>query len=140
MSSVILTICLLGLSANALANKPSKYRQECALTSSEYKKRLPSSITTVWCARDNRKDFGEMGPDVIHAMIVAAFYEKHMDKRVAAMNMLEKYNCANKEECEEFHHLLDWGIKSGHPAMYSKSLASRADVLRKETSKKLETL
>lgn len=124
----------------AYSSDQSKYRQECALTSQEFKAKLPENYTTVWCANDKRKDFGEMGSDVIHAMAVAAFREKRMDRRVAAINLLEKYECKDKVECKEFHHLLDWGIKSGHPAKYNKALAKRAEVLREKVSKKLEAL
>jgi hypothetical protein len=130
------------LNKNGIAAEPetklSKYRQECALTSKEFKGNLPSSFTTVWCADDKRKDFGKMGADVVHAMAVAAFYEKRMDRRVAAMNMLEKYDCESKENCKEFHYLLDWGIKSGHPRRYNKDLATRANDLRERVSKRLQ--
>lgn len=124
----------------AYATEPSKYRMECALTSKEFKGNLPSNFTTVWCADDKRKDFGLMDSDVVHAMAVATFYEKRMDRRMAALNRLETYECKDKAECKEFHYLLDWGIKSGHPARYNKTLANRAEVLRAKISKKLETL
>lgn len=91
----------------AQASTQSKYRQECALTSSSFKGNLPLGFTTVWCANDKRKDFGKMGPDVVHAMAVAAFYEKNLDRRMAALNLLETYECANLAECKEFHNLLD---------------------------------
>lgn len=103
------------LSLSIYASSHSKYRQDCALTSREFKKRLPDTFTTVWCADDKRKDFGVMGDDVIHAMAVAAFYDKRMDRRLAGMTMLERYECADHAGCKEFHYLLDWGIKSGHP-------------------------
>ncbi len=119
------------------AENHSKYRQECALTSSKLKGNLPSTVISVWCADDKRKDFGEMGPDVIHAITVAAFFEKRMDRRIAAMNLLEAYHCENEEECKEFHYLLDWGIKSGHPGRYSKSIAKRAEILREKISSML---
>lgn len=125
------------ISTDAFSVEHSKYRQECALTSKEFKNKLPSSLTSVWCANDKRYDFGEMGQDVVHAMAVAAFYEKHMEKRIAAMNMLKKYECQSVEQCKEFHHLLDWGIKSGHPERYDKNLAKVANVLREKVSKKL---
>jgi hypothetical protein len=131
--------CLLFLSLVAVASPQSKYRQECALTSKEFVNNLPSGFTTVWCANDKRKDFGPMGPDVVHAMVVAAFYEKRMDHRVAAMNLLEQYECANLEQCKEFHYLLDWGIKSGRPQRYNRDLARRGEVLRKKVATKISS-
>lgn len=124
----------------AYSGDHSKYRQECALTSKEFKISLPSNFTSVWCANDKRKDFGKMGPDVVHAMAVAAFYEKRMDRRLAALNLLESYDCINLETCKELHYLLDWGIKSGHPANYSKTLSVRANALRDKVASKLESL
>lgn len=138
MNVAVLILAILILTYNVCANSHSKYRQECALTSNDFKGNLPSNFTTVWCADDKRKDFGEMGPDVIHAITVAAFYEKRMDRRLAAMTMLERYNCADIDQCKEFHHLLDWGIKSGHPARYSQSLANRANALREKVTEKLK--
>ena len=122
----------------ASASALSKYRQECALTSQEFKGNLPSAVTSVWCADDKRNDFGKMGADVVHAMVVAAFYEKRMDRRVAAMAMLERYECETKELCKEFHYLLDWGIKSGHPQRTSKTLAQRANRLRDQVALKIK--
>lgn len=142
MNKAISTLVLVLLAGSFFANATpeSKYRQECALTSKEFRKNLPSGFTTVWCAEDKRKDFGKMGPDVIHAIIVAAFYEKRMDRRISAMNLLESYDCSSLEDCKVFHHLLDWGIKSGHPARYNKSLAARASTLRDLVSAKLTKL
>lgn len=125
------------LSLSTYASSHSKYRQECALTSAEFKKRLPNTFTTVWCADDKRKDFGVMGADVIHAMAVAAFYDKRMDRRLAGMTMLERYECVDLAACKEFHHLLDWGIKSGHPHRYSKDLAKQAQALRDKVAQKI---
>ncbi len=137
MKTILLVIFLI-TSFAALASAHSKYRQECALTSQEFKGNLPSEVTSVWCADDKRKDFGAMGADVVHAMVVAAFYEKRMDRRVAAMTMLERYDCETKELCKEFHYLLDWGIKSGHPQRTSKTLARRANHLRDQVALKIK--
>jgi len=130
----------LGLIGPAGASEASKYRQECAHTSREFKQNLPSTFVSVWCADDKRYDFGGMGADVIHAMAVAAFYEKRMDRRMAAMNMLERYDCKTREDCKEFFRLLDWGIKSGHPRRYSRELANRAEKLREVVSQKLRSI
>lgn len=138
MSKAFVIVVLLMTSLAAYSAEHSKYRRECALISQEFKGNLPSAFTTVWCADDKRADFGEMGEDVVHAMAVAAFYEKRIDRREAAMNLLEKYECAEKDQCKEFHHLLDWGIKSGHPERYNKPLAVRAHALRDKVTKKLE--
>lgn len=140
MKKNIIVITILWVSFFAQANAQSKYRQECALTSNGFKGNLPSSFTTVWCADDKRKDFGKMGPDVIHAMAVAAFLEKRMDRRIAALNLLETYECTNQADCKEFHYLLDWGIKSSHPERYNKSLATRANALRVKVSARLTGL
>ena len=139
-NKIVVVFALIFFQANVYSNTASKYRQECAHTSREFKANLPSEFTTVWCADDKRKDFGDMGADVVHAMAVAAFHEKRMDRRMAGLIMLEKYDCKDKVECKEFHYLLDWGIKSGHPQRYNKSLADRAMALREKVSKKLETL
>lgn len=133
----LITLLIFSLSHMSAASDYSKYRQECALTSAEFKERLPDTFTTVWCADDKRKDFGVMGADVIHAMTVAAFYDKRMDRRLAGMTMLERYECADHAGCKEFHHLLDWGIKSGHPRRYSKDLARRAEALREKVAQKI---
>ncbi|MCC7406272.1 MAG: hypothetical protein IT288_17900 [Bdellovibrionales bacterium] len=133
-------ICLMAPLVLKAEERASKYRQECALTSQEFKGNLPSNFTSVWCANDKRRDFGEMGSDVVHAMAVAAFYEKRMDRRLAAMNLLESYTCKTREECKEFHHLLDWGIKSGHPRRYSAELADRANQLRVRIADKVKAL
>ncbi|WP_413289238.1 hypothetical protein [Bdellovibrio sp. HCB337] len=140
MKKITIALILFAGLIDAHADTQSKYRRECALTSNEYKGNLPSNFTDVWCADDKRKDFGAMGDDVIHAMAVAAFYEKRMDRRVSAMNLLEKYECETLEQCKEFHHLLDWGIKSGHPARYNKDLAVRANALREKVTTKLTEL
>lgn len=110
-------------------DRPSKGRMECALTSSEYKKNLPSGMVDVWCATTGLR-LGKMDYDILHAMIVATFYDKRMDRRMFAIDQLEKYECGSPEHCKEFHYLLDWGIKSGHPRRYSESLAERAENLR----------
>jgi hypothetical protein len=104
----------------------SKYRQECALTSKKFKDNLPSAFVEVPCADDRREDFGKVGADVIHAIAVAVFYEKRMDRRISAMNLIEKYECKTKADCEDFLYLIDWGNKSGHPGRYSKELGHRA--------------
>jgi hypothetical protein len=98
MVKVILVglICLMAPFVLKAEERASKYRQECALTSQECKGNLPSTVTSVWCANDQRRDFGKMGSDVVHAMAVAAFYEKRMDRRLAAMNMLESYECKTR--------------------------------------------
>lgn len=140
MIKSLLTVVIIFICSYAYSSDQSKYRQECALTSQEFKANLPSKFTSVWCANDKRKDFGDMDADVVHAMAVAAFHEKRMDRRIAGLNLLEKYECKDKVQCKEFHYLLDWGIKSGHPARYNKSLATRAEVLREKILKKLETL
>lgn len=114
-----------------------KFRQECALTSSKFKNNLPSGMVDVWCADDKSADLGAMGPDVVHAMVAAAFYDKRMDRRLAAMNLLETYTCPTAKDCKELLYLLEWGIKSGHPAKYSKDLANRATALREQTKLKL---
>lgn len=136
-TNVLLASLFVLLPVFSFASEPSKYRRECALTSQEFKGNLPSGFTTVWCANDKRQDFGEMGADVVHAITVAAFYESRMDRRLSAMNLLEKYDCKDKDQCKEFHYLLDWGIKSGHPARYNKDLAARANALREKVSAKL---
>jgi len=140
MKTITILLVLFAVLFDAHAEAPSKYRRECALTSKEFKGNLPSNFTDVWCANDKRNDFGAMGSDIVHAMAVAAFYEKRMDRRNSAMNLLEKYDCENLEQCKEFHHLLDWGIKSGHPARYNKDLAARASALREKVSAKLTAL
>jgi hypothetical protein len=121
------------------SSKHSEYRLQCGLASKEYVGNLPSKFVKVACFDDKRKDFGEMGHDVLHIVTVAAFYEERMVNRISAMNLLEKYNCKTKTECREFHQLLDWGIKSGHPQKYNKSLAKRANILRNKVSKKLSS-
>ncbi|MCB0419710.1 MAG: hypothetical protein KDD61_01865 [Bdellovibrionales bacterium] len=140
MRKLILGWILFSVSFCAFAEKHSKYRQECALTSQEIKENLPTKMITVWCANDARKDFGPMGPDVIHAIVAAAFFEKRMDRRVAAINLLEKYRCQKLDQCVEFYDLLDWGIKSGHPSSYSKTLAQRANSLRSQVEKQVANL
>lgn len=140
LNRIFLILIGFSLSFNAFSASPSKYRQECALTSQEFKKNLPSTFTTVWCADDKRQDFGSIGADVIHAMAVAAFFEKRMDRRIAAMNLLEKYKCRDLVECKEFHNLLDWGIKSSHPGRYSKDLSLRAESLRALVASEIEKL
>lgn len=95
-------------------------------------------MVDVWCADDKRADFGEMGPDVVHAMAVATFYDKRMDQRIAALNLLERYDCQTKADCEELLYLLDWGIKSGRPQIFSKDIARRANKLRDQTRIKLK--
>lgn len=110
--------------------QPSKYRQECALTSKTFKNNLPNESVDVWCADDRRKDFGEMGPDVVHAMVVALFYERRLDRRLSAMNMLEKYDCSTREDCIELNRLLDWGRKSSHIEKLNQDLSFRVKKLQ----------
>jgi hypothetical protein len=132
--------CLIGIQFQSVAAPmtPSKFRQDCALTSKKFKENLPKGYTDVWCADDSRKDLGEMGPDVMHAMTVAVFLEQRKDRRDAAMNLLEKYECTDLDQCKEFYQLLDWGIKSTTLDKFSKSLAARAEILRQNASVKIE--
>lgn len=125
---------------NEFLEKSSKYRQDCAALSESYKKNLPSVMVDVSCLDNTQKDLGLVGPDTIHAITVAAFYEKRADRRFAAMDLLEEYRCSGVSECEEFYNLLDWGIKSSHPEKHSKKLALRASLLRKRIYKKTSLL
>jgi hypothetical protein len=140
VKSFIIFFVIFGASFFSQASGQSKYRQECALTSNTFKDKLPSAFITVWCANDKRADFGKMGPDVVHAMAAAVFYEKRMDRRTAALNLLESYECSKKSDCIEFLYLLDWGIKSNQLAKYNKSLATRTGLLREKVSAKLKAL
>jgi hypothetical protein len=114
----------------------SKYRQECALTSKEFVKNLPNGNVDVWCADGGkRKDFGPMAFDVLHAMSVAAFFDKRLDRRQSAFEMLEAFECKNLSECKEFLYLLDWGIKSTH--LVAKNL-KKAEELRQKIELKIQ--
>ena len=117
----------------------SKFRQECALKSKEYKQQLPSGPSDEPCANEKKKDLGEMDQDLLYVMSVAAFHEKRLDRRKNAMGHLEKFECADKAQCKEFLTLLDWGIKTGYPAKFSQSLGQRAEILRQNISVKVET-
>ena len=117
--------------------RPSKYRVECALTSIEFKVKLPVDDTSVWCADDKRRDFGAMEEDIVHAMAVAAFYDKRRDRRDAGMNMLEMYDCRSKRACEDFLYLLDWGLKPSRSAS-PKDLIARAKQLRVKVAALIE--
>jgi hypothetical protein len=119
----------------------TKYRQECALTSKEFVKNLPNGNVDVWCADGGkRKDFGPMAFDVLHAMSVAAFYEKRLDRRKSAFEMLESFDCKNLSECKEFLYLLDWGIKSTQLIAKDQNQIKKAELLRDNVKIKVQNL
>ena len=99
--------------------------------------KLPVDDTSVWCADDKRRDFGAMEEDIVHAMAVAAFYDKRRDRRDAGMNMLEMYDCRSKRACEDFLYLLDWGLKPSRSAS-PKDLIARAKQLRVKVAALIE--
>lgn len=124
----------------ALAENGSKARQECALTSTEFIGNLPDKFLDVPCADfGKRKDFGEMGSDVVHVMAVGAFYSKRLDHRLAAMRMLEKYECQTKEECKVFEHLLEWGTKTTVLTHRHMELHDRARAMKQKLEMKLKS-
>ncbi len=123
------------------ADLHSKYRQECAHTSQEFKKNLPDGDVDVWCADGgSRKDFGPMGFDVLHAMAVGTFYEKRLDRRKQALSMLETYECSELRECKEFLYLLDWGIKSSRLHKSNQDLVNTTEKLRSKVTDRINQL
>jgi hypothetical protein len=127
MRELLIGLFFLAIHTDALG--ASKWRQECALASAEFRKALPTENIDVWCANDQRIDWGTIGYDVVHVLAAGMFYDKRADRRVIATNLLETYECESLGACKKFLHLLNWGIKSSHP---HPSIGNRANKLREK--------